>query len=318
MKTAIITGISGQDAAYLTKYLIKKKYNIIGTTRSYNIGKLSKLEYLGVYKNVIIEEIDLLDFTSILNLIKKYQPDEIYNLSAQSSVGLSFNQPIGTFTYNTLSVINLLEAIKIYNKNIRFYQASSSEMYGNVEKLPINEKTPMHPKSPYGISKAAAHWISINYRESFGIFVGIGILFNHESILRSKNFFIKKVIKEALEIKFGERKKLRVGNINIKRDFGYAPKYVEAIWKILQQDEPSEFIICSGVSISLKDVVYYIFDKLDLDKRLIEIDPALFRPNEIDDIYGDNSKAKKILKWEYSLSFYDVLDMIIEEELALR
>ncbi len=314
MKTAIITGITGQDGPYLAKYLIKKNYKVIGTVRSGRHANMNSLTYLGIQKSIIVEELDFLDMANIIRLIKQYKPAEIYNLAAQSSVGMSFTQPIGTFLFNTMSVNNLLESIRLFSKKTKLYQASSSEMYGKVENLPIKLETQMHPLSPYGVSKMAAHFMVSTYRESYNIFASNGILFNHESFLRSENYFVKKVIKSSIAIKNKQLKKLCVGNLNVKRDFGYAPKYVEAMWKILQQNKPSDLIICSGKSILLKDIVEYIFKKLDLDKNLIVVDENLFRPNEINDIYGDNSKAKEVLGWKYEYSFFDILDILIEEE----
>lgn len=315
MKTAIITGISGQDGPYLAKLLLSKNYRVIGTVRSYRFAKTKNLEYLGIHKEVIIEELDLLDMANVIRIILKYEPDEIYNLAAQSSVGLSFEQPIGTFSFNTTSVNNLLESIRLFSQSTKLYQASSSEMYGKVDTMPIEINTPMHPVSPYAVSKMASHFMVINYRESYNLFVCNGILFNHESFLRSENFLIKKVIKSALLIKNRKLDKLVVGNLNLKRDFGYAPQYVIAMWKILQQEQADDFIISSGTSVKLKDIVEYIFHKLDIDTNLIYEDKKLFRPNEIVDIYGNNSKAKEILNWNYNYSFYDVLDELINEEI---
>ena len=211
-------------------------------------------------------------------------------------------------------MINLLEAIRLVNRDIRFYQASSSEMYGKVEDLPITEKTPMHPLSPYAISKAAAHWIAINYRESYGIFTCCGILFNHESFLRDKNFFIKKAIIDSIEISRGQRDVLKVGNIEICRDFGYAPEYVEAMWLMLQAKSPNDYIICSGKPIRLREILGHIFRRLGIDESKIVVDPSLYRPTEIQNIYGDNSKVKESLGWDYSTDFFDVLDLLIEEQ----
>ncbi|EDZ62301.1 GDP-mannose 4,6-dehydratase [Sulfurimonas gotlandica GD1] len=315
MKKALITGVTGQDGAYLSKLLLEKGYEVIGLTRSYAAGNLYKLEYLGIQDSITILECDLLDFSNILNVITKNMPDEIYNLSAQSSVGSSFDQPIGTFQYNTTSVLNILESIKLVNKNIKFYQASSSEMYGKVKDLPISEDTPFHPLSPYAVSKASAHWLTINYRESYSMFTCCGILFNHESFLRSKNFFIKKIIKDSIDIYFGKKDILKVGNIEIKRDFGYSPKYIEAMYSMMQQETPEDFVICSGESVSLKEIIFYVFDKLKIEHEKLVIDDNLYRPTEIYDIYGSNKKAKEKLKWNYDNSFIEVLDMLIEEEL---
>jgi GDPmannose 4,6-dehydratase len=315
MKTAIITGVTGQDGAYLSNFLLKKNYEVIGLVRSYNDSKYKKLEHLKIKDKINFEKVDLLDIVSIQNIIRKYNPDEIYNLAAQSSVGLSFQQPIGTINFNTMSVLYILEAIKNINKNIKFYQASSSEMYGKVDELPISEKTPMHPLSPYAISKASAHWITTNYRESYNLFAVNGILFNHESYLRTDNFFIKKLIKSAVNIKIGNKNELRLGNLKAKRDFGYSPDYVEAMWLMLQEEKPEDFIICSGKSYSLREIVKYVFDTLDISMNNLIIDEELFRPVDIPDIYGDNTKAKERLGWDYDRDFLDVLDILIEKEL---
>lgn len=315
MKTAIITGISGQDGPYLAKLLLEKDYKVIGTVRSYRCANTKNFEYLGIKNDIIVEELDLLDITNVIRIIQKYQPDEIYNLAAQSSVGLSFDQPIGTFSFNTTSVNNLLESIRLFAPQTKLYQASSSEMYGKVTTMPITLQTPMNPISPYAVSKMAAYFMITTYRESYNIFAANGVLFNHESFLRSSNFFIKKVIRDSIAIKNKKLDKLIVGNLNVKRDFGYAPKYVEAMWKILQSEKPDDYIICSGQSILLRDIVEYIFNKLEINKNLIVENKDFFRPNEIEEIYGDNSKAKNILKWENEYSFFDVLDLLVDEEL---
>ena len=315
MKTAIITGVSGQDGSYLARLLLEKDYKVVGTVRSYRSLNSRNFEYLGIENKVLLEELDLLDMANVIRILQKYKPDEIYNLAAQSSVGLSFDQPLGTFSFNTTSVNNLLESIRLFSPRTKLYQASSSEMYGNVKNMPITLKTPMHPISPYGISKMAAYFMITTYRESYGLFSSNGVLFNHESFLRRNNFFIKKVIKDSIAIKNRKLKYLKIGNLNIKRDFGYAPKYVEAIWKMMQLDKPDDFMICSGESVLLRSIVEYIFERLKIDKNLIIEDESLFRPNEIKDIYGDSSKAKDILSWEYEYSFFDVLDILIEEEI---
>jgi GDPmannose 4,6-dehydratase len=313
-KTAIITGITGQDGAYLSSLLLKQDYQVIGLVRSKAHGNFQGLRYVGAFQSVIIEECDLLDLTRIITLLNRYQPDEIYNLAAQSSVSVSFEQPIGTFQFNTLSVFNLLEATRIINKKIKFYQASSSEMYGRVHSLPISESTVFHPLSPYAISKASAHWICVQYRESYNMFISCGILFNHESYLRSPNYFVKKVISESLRISRGETRALHVGNLDIKRDFGYATKYVECMQLMLQGDEPGDFTICSGQSVSLRSIVEYIFEKLNIPLSACVVSRDLYRPSEIQDIYGDSTKAKAVLNWTYDLTFFNVLDLMLEEE----
>jgi GDPmannose 4,6-dehydratase len=313
-KTIFITGITGQDGSYLAKLLLSHSYNIIGLVRDKEYIDLSKLNYLDIASDVTIEKCDLCNIEHIKKLIIKYSPSAIYNFAAQSSVGESFKNPFETINFNTTSVLNILESIKDIDKNIRFYQASSSEMFGSVNELPINEESTLYPVSPYGISKASAHWICRNYRESYGLYATSGILFNHESVLRGDNFVIKKIISTALDIKAGKKDVLEVGNIEIKRDFGYAPKYVEAMYLMMQQEIPDDYIICSGKSISLKKIIWYIFDKLEISRDKIIINQDLYRPNEIRDIYGDPSKAKTKLKWEYDIDFFAVIDELITME----
>jgi len=314
-KTALITGISGQDGAYLSQLLLNKGYKIIGLVRSHSYSDLKGLHYLGIADGIRIEECDLSDFSQVIKLIEQFQPDEIYNLAAQSSVSLSFKQPISTFSFNTISVFNLLEAVKMVNMKIKFYQASSSEMFGSINHLPITEDAEFHPKSPYAISKAAAHWICVNYKESYGMYVCCGILFNHESYLRNKNFFVKKVLQEAVEIKNGKRDILEVGNLDIKRDFGYAPKFVEAMYLMMQKENPANYLICSGRSVALRDIVDIVFEKLNIDKNKIKISQKLYRPAEIENIYGNPEKAKKELGWQYDMSIEKIIDVLVKEEI---
>lgn len=314
MKKALITGVTGQDGAYLAALLLNKNYKVIGLVRGQS-NNFKGLEYLGIQEEIEIIECDLMDISQIIQILKQHNPDEVYNLAAQSSVYQSFNQPIGTFQFNTLSVFNIIEAIKITNKDTKFYQASSSEMFGRVENLPITESSIIHPVSPYAISKVAAHYTCVNYREISDMYISCGILFNHESYLRNSNFFVKKVIREALEISLHQKKNLHVGNIDLKRDFGYAPKYVEAMYLMLQQEKASDYIVCSGQSISLREIIYYVFEKLNISKDLCIIDKDLYRPTDIEDIYGNNEKAKKELSWDYNYNFFEVLDILIEEEI---
>jgi GDPmannose 4,6-dehydratase len=314
-KTAFITGITGQDGAYLSKLLIDKGYKLIGLVRNVPHANTTGLAYLGIDKDVILEECDLLDITQIMKLFNQYRPTEIYNLAAQSSVSVSFSQPIGTIQFNTISVLNILEAIRIVNADIKFYQASSSEMYGRVLDLPITEKTVFHPLSPYAISKASAHWITVNYREAYDLFACCGVLFNHESYLRSGNFFVKKVIRDCIAIHYKQKEFLEVGNIQIKRDFGYAPKYVEAMWLMLQQERADDYLICSGKSVSLESIILHTFNRFQIPQDRLLIKESLFRPTEIEDNYGVAYKANVKLNWIYNYDFYTVLDLIIEEEL---
>ena len=287
---------------------------MIGIIRSQYGSNLSRLKYLGLIGKITLVEGDLGDLSQVLTILNSYKPAEIYNLAAQSSVSLSFQQPIGTIEFNVRSVLNILEAIRLSNPAIRFYQASSSEMFGLVNDLPITESSLIHPLSPYAISKVTGHYICINYRESYNMYACSGILFNHESYLRGENLFIKKLIHGALDILNGKEEFLEFGNLDIKRDFGWSEKYVEAMWLMLQQDKPEDFVICSGMSLTLREIVHYVFDKLNLDRNLIRVNPKYFRPTEILDIYGSNEKAKNVLSWNYQMSFFDVLDRIIEEE----
>ena len=276
------------------------------------------MNFLGVENQVELVEANVFDLSNIIRLLEKYNPEEFYNLAAQSSVGLSFDQPIGTLEYNIISVANILEAIRIINKDIKFYQSSSSEMYGNVDKniLPIDENFIIHPASPYAISKAAAHWISVNYREAYKLFVSSGILFNHESVLRRQNFVTKKIISSALKIKAGELDVLKVGNTSIMRDWGYAPEYVKVMWQMLNVEKPGDYVICTGEAHTLQEFIDKVFINLDLDpKKYVQFDEKLYRPVELEIIYGNNKKAKTQLGWQYNMSFDELIKRLIEDEI---
>lgn len=314
MKTALITGINGQDGSYLSRLLLKNGYRVVGLIRSSYGSNLDKLRYVEVLDQVELAECDLSDLSQVIKILGKYKPAEIYNLAAQSSVALSFQQPIGTIQFNINSVLNILEAIRLLELPAKFYQASTSEMYGKIDELPITEESKFHPLSPYAISKVAAHHIVINYRESYGIFACCGILFNHESYLRGENFFVKKVLRSALNIKYGEQQFLEVGNLEIKRDFGWSERYVEAMWLMLQQDKADDFVISSGKSVLLRDIVHHVFHKLEINTERIKVNPQLLRPTDIRDIYGCSQKAHDILGWQYNTDFFDVLDILLEEE----
>jgi GDPmannose 4,6-dehydratase len=317
-KSALIIGITGQDGAYLSKFLLDKGYRVLGITRNILEPALNNLSFLGIEKGIELIEIVNTDSDRIERILNKYKPGEIYNLAAQSSVGQSFVDPFATVSYNILSVVSWLEGIKKYNLPTRFYQASSSEMFGNVRKtdLPLKESLIFHPASPYGVSKAAAHWLTVNYREANRLFCSCGILFNHESALRGPNYVVKKIINAAVKIKLGLRKEnIKVGNISIKRDWGYAPKYVEAMWLILQHHQADDFLICSGNIMSLENLIVTIMNELGLDiKQYIQIDPNLFRPVDLEEIYGDNNKAKSLLKWDYKMSNEDLVKQLIIDE----
>jgi GDPmannose 4,6-dehydratase len=311
---AIISGITGQDGAYLSRFLLEKGYEVVGLIRSNYGSNLSRLDYLGLTGKIELLECDLRDLSQVVHIIQRIRPHEIYNLAAQSSVALSFQQPIGTIDFNIKSVLNFLEAIRLIDPAIRYYQASSSEMFGKVDQLPITEQTMVHPLSPYAISKVTGHYICINYRESYELYTSCGILFNHESYLRGSNFFVKKLLHGALDILHGNKEFLAFGNLDIRRDFGWSEKYVEAMWLMLQAEKPGDYVISSGKSVSLREIVEYVFGKLGIDKGLIRVDPELYRPTDIEDIYGSSEKARRELNWNYNMDFFQVLDILLEEE----
>ena len=317
MPTAVITGISGQDGSYLARLLLSKGYKVIGIVRKNSGKSIVNHEYLGIEKQIELKEVNLLDRIAVENLIHDYRPNEFYNLAAQSSVGLSFKEPALTFEFNALSVIKILEAIRVISPETNYYQASSSEMFGNVgqKNLPLRESVLFNPASPYACSKAAAHWITHNYREAYGLKACCGILFNHESCLRGENFVIKKIIRTALEINEGRTDQLSLGNLSVQRDWGYAPKFVEAMWSMLQRNNGKDYLICSGSVTSLRKVAEIIFEKLalDLDQHL-KVEPNLMRNTDLNIIYGDNARAKKDLNWDYDISIDQLLDYLITDE----
>jgi GDPmannose 4,6-dehydratase len=314
-KISLITGITGQDGAYLAKFLLEQGHNVIGVVRPKQENRpIFGLTYLSIASKLRIVSCDLCSIEKVQKLLKDVNPDEIYNLASQSSVQQSFKYPNETLEFNFISVLTLLESIRLVAPNIRFYQASSSEMFGVIDKLPIMEDMAFHPLSPYAVSKASAHWMAKNYRESYGLFIACGILFNHESYLRSHDFFIKKIICEALEIQTGKRQYIYIGNLEVRRDFGFAPRYVEAMYLMLQQNKASDFLICSGKSILLHEIVEYICNKIGVDKSCLKKDSKLYRPLDIPDMYGDNTKAAQELGWSYEMNFFNVLDQLIEEE----
>ncbi len=318
MKTAMITGITGQDGAYLSKLLLEKGYKVIGITRSLQSGNINGLNFLGIQNDVELIEANVFDLSNIIRLLEKYKPEEFYNLAAQSSVGLSFEQPIGTLEYNIISIANILEAIRIVDKHIKVYQSSSSEMFGNVQKelLPVDENFIIHPASPYAISKASSHWICVNYREAYQLFISSGILFNHESVLRRPNFVTKKIVSGALKIKNGQLDILKVGNTSIMRDWGYAPKYVEAMWTMLNIDKPGDYVICTGEPHTLQEFIEKVFSKFGLDStEYVKSDTSLLRPVDLEVIYGNPTKAKTELNWSYNLSFDDLIEKLTEDEI---
>lgn len=314
MKKALITGITGQDGSYLAEFLLEKGYRVAGIVRRSSTESFERIDH--IKNKVELKQADLLDQLSIIDAIKEFEPDEIYNLAAQSFVPTSWTQPILTGEFTALGVTRMLEAIRHINKNIKFYQASSSEMFGKVQQIPQNEKTPFYPRSPYGVSKVYGHWITVNYRESYNIFACSGILFNHESPRRGREFVTRKVTEGAAKIKLGLSKELRLGNFEAKRDWGYAKDYVRAMWLMLQQKEPSDYVIATGKEHSVQELVKIAFGHLGLKwKDYVVIDPALIRPAEVDHLVGDYSKAKKGLGWEPQVNFEELIEMMVEADM---
>ncbi len=314
MKKAFITGITGQDGSYLAEFLLKKNYQVFGLylrTSTSNYGRIKD-----IIDDITLISGDLLDQHSITRAIKEAQPDEVYNLAAQSFVPTSWSQPVLTGEFTALGVIRVLEAIRIAKPDTKFYQASSSEMFGKVRHTPQNEDTPFYPRSPYGVAKVYGHWITVNYRESFDMFAVSGILFNHESERRGLEFVTRKISHAVARIKLGKQEKLRLGNLDSKRDWGYAPDYVEAMWLMLQQDKPQDFVISTGKTWTVKQCVEHAFKAVDLNwEDYVEIDQKFMRPAEVDLLVGDPSKAKKILGWEPKTSFSEMMTIMVEADL---
>jgi len=313
MKTALITGITGQDGSYLAEFLLEKDYEVYGMVRrssSINNERISHIQ-----EKLKIIQGDLLDQNSLIEALKTSDPDEVYNLGAQSFVPASWNQPVLTGEFTALGVTRMLEAIRTVNPKIRFYQASSSEMFGKIQETPQNEKTRFYPRSPYGVAKVYGHWITVNYRESYGIFSCSGILFNHESPRRGLEFVTRKVTNTAARIKLGLQKELRMGNLDAQRDWGYAGDYVKAMWLMLQQDEPEDYVIATGISHSVKDLIQIAFDHLGLDwMKYVVSDPKLLRPADVDFLLGDATKAKSKLGWKPKVTFAELVKMMVDED----
>lgn len=318
MKKAIISGISGQDGAYLAQLLIAQNYKVYGLVRSSQSEGLWRLKFLDIHNEVQLIQCDLTDMSQLFRVMESINPDEVYHLAAQSSVSFSFAQPIATINYNTISTLNLLEMIRLSKASLKFYQASSSEMFGAVDKLPIDEHNVINPQSPYAISKATGYWMVKNYRQAYHLFATSGILFNHESALRQNSFVIKKIVRTALSIKENGGGTLTLGNIHVKRDFGYAPEYVKAMWLIMQQHVPDDFIICSGFSSSIKDVVDIVFELLNIPPGSLVTEQGLFRPAEIEENYGNPEKAANVLNWRYDWPLRKLIEKLIEDEIAVK
>lgn len=315
MSKVIITGISGQDAAFLSKQLLLLGHCVFGVTRTLKTFDISNLKKLEIDQKVNIVECDLCDSESVGHILKEISPKIIFNLSGQSSVGQSHWDGLNTMHSNILPVINILEFIRLAQKEIKFYQASSSEIFGNPEKLPITINSKQNPNSPYGISKSIALKITRYYRDAYNIFACSGILFNHESHLRDNRFFLKKLIKESVEIKKGKKSKIKLGNLNLYRDFGSAEEYMNAVIKIVSYNEPKDFIICTGKPTKLEDIALYVLKKLNLGPEVIEFDRSLQRNSEIEINYGDNSITKEQLNWTPTKTIFLVIDEMIDNEL---
>ena len=313
MKKALICGVSGQDGAYLAQLLLEKGYTIVGTSRDAQVSSFRNLLRLGIREKIQYESLVPTDFRSVLQVISKTQPDEIYNLAGQTSVGLSFNQPVETLESIATGTLNFLEAIRFINAPIKFYNAGSSECFGDIGDYPADEQTPFRPRSPYAVAKATAFWQVANYREAYDIFACSGILFNHESPLRPQRFVTQKIVSAAARIAQGSREKLHLGNISIKRDWGWAPEYVEAMYLMLQQDQPDDYVVATGQSYSLEDLVARAFSCAGLDwQDLVVTDPSLLRPTDLAVSKGNPTKAKEQLGWEAKYKMPDVIKMMVE------
>jgi GDPmannose 4,6-dehydratase len=313
-KVALVTGITGQDGSYLAEFLLSQGYRVYGLVRRSSTLNFERLRH--IQDQIELLPGDLLDQNSLISAIKQANPCEIYNLASQSFVPTSWNQPVLTGEFTALGVSRMLEAIRIVNPEIRFYQASSSEMFGMVQETPQDEKTPFHPRSPYGVAKLYGHWITVNYRESYNMFACSGVLFNHESPRRGLEFVTRKVTYNAARIKLGLQKRLKLGNLEAERDWGFAGDYVQAMWMMLRQDKPEDFVIGTGVTHSVRQLVELAFGYLDLDYReYVETDPVYLRPAEVAHLKGNAAKAKRQLGWEPKVSFEELIKMMVDKDL---
>jgi len=307
-KTALIFGISGQDGAYLSQLLLGKGYTVHGTSRDAEMSSFAALDALGLRDDVTLHSTTPTDFRSVVQTISKTEPDEMYNLSGQSSVGLSFDQPVETLHSISTGTLNMLESIRFLDRTIKFYNAGSSECFGNTGTVPADEDTPFRPRSPYAVAKATAHWAVANYRESYDLFACSGILFNHESPLRPSRFVTRKIVDAAARIAAGADERLTLGNISVRRDWGWAPEYVDAMWRVLQHETPEDFVIASGATHSLQEFVADAFAYFDLDwNEHVDLNTGLHRPADIDESRSNPSKAKELLGWEATKTMPDVV-----------
>jgi GDPmannose 4,6-dehydratase len=315
LKKALIIGVSGQDGAYLARLLLEKGYEVHGTSRDHEVGTFRNLEKLGIKDHVKLTSMVTSDFRSVLTALQKAEADEIYNLAGQTSVGMSFAYPVETFDSILIGTMNLLECIRLLKNPVKFYNAGSSEVFGNIT-LPATEDTPFHPRSPYATAKAAAHYAVTNYREAYGLFACTGILFNHESPLRPQRFVTSKIVSTATRIAKGSGEKLTLGKMDIYRDWGWAPDYVDAMWRILQHAQPEDFVIATGEERSLGDFVDRVFAELGLESgQHVESDASLFRPSDIERSCGNAAKAKDTLGWKADHAFEDIIRLLVRAEM---
>ncbi len=313
-KTALITGITGQDGSYLAEFLLEQGYEVVGMVRRSSTVTFGRIEH--IQSRIKLAHGDLLDQTSLIDIMAQYQPDEIYNLAAQSFVPVSWKQPVLTGEFTALGVTRMLEAMRNAAPEARFYQASSSEMFGKVREVPQTEKTPFHPRSPYGVAKVYGHWITVNYRESYDLYTCSGILFNHESPRRGLEFVTRKVTYGAAQIKLGLAQDLHLGNLDSRRDWGYAGDYVKAMWLMLQQEQPDDYVVGTGETHSVRELCQVAFGYLDLDwEKHVVVDPEFYRPAEVDLLVSDPAKARRTLGWEPKVSFRELIEMMVDADL---
>lgn len=318
-KRALIFGVGGQDGAYLARSLLDKGYEVHGTSRDIEVAAFDGLKQLSIFSQIRLHSANLNEFRSVIQVLRNVAPTEIYNLSAQSSVGLSFDQPIETVNSIVDATLNVMEAIRFLGGGQRFYNASSSEMFGDTGTTPASETTPFRPRSPYGVSKAAAHWLVENYRKAYGLYACSGILFNHESPLRKERFVTQKIIRSAVDIHLGGTQSLRLGNIAVSRDWGWAPDYVEAMWLMLQQTIPEDFVIATGQASTLEHFVKVAFERVGLDWTAhVDIDRCLLRPYEIERTVGDAGKADRLLGWRARYRMPEVVARLVDAEIERR
>lgn len=314
MPTALITGVTGQDGSYLAELLLKQGYKVIGMVRRTSTINFDRIRH--IQDEIEIAQGDLLDQLSLISILQEYRPSEVYNLAAQSFVPTSFTQPVLTGEFTALGVTRLLDAIRIVDPSIRFYQASSSEMFGKVREVPQSESTPFYPRSPYGVAKVYGHWITVNYRESYNIYACSGILFNHESPRRGLEFVTHKITNAVARIKLGLASELRLGNLDSRRDWGYARDYVQAMWLMLQQEDPEDYVVATGETHSVREFLEESFSHVDLDwQEYVVQDESFYRPAEVDLLVGDASKAGRQLGWEPSVSFAELVHLMVDADL---